>query len=185
MSCSIKNCAGTYWAKGFCRKHYYQDYCAKNREKIAQYNKAKYWANPDGWNAKHRSYYRANSKTLKIKAMIYYEKNAKRMKEVARQYRLANPGKCRDHYSKRQAQIYGAGGSHTNQQIIDLLGRQRGRCAACRANLRGKYQKDHIQALSRGGTNDIKNIQLLCAKCNNRKRAKDPITFMQEKGFLL
>jgi hypothetical protein len=29
------------------------------------------------------------------------------------------------------------------------------------------------------------NVQLLCATCNLNKNAKDPIDFMQSRGFLL
>jgi hypothetical protein len=29
------------------------------------------------------------------------------------------------------------------------------------------------------------NVQLLCPPCNLKKHAKDPIQFMQERGFLL
>ena len=44
---------------------------------------------------------------------------------------------------------------------------------------------DHIVPLAKGGSDGPENIQLLCAHCNRRKSAKDPIVFMQENGFLL
>lgn len=39
--------------------------------------------------------------------------------------------------------------------------------------------------LARGGTNQRTNLQLLCPPCNLSKSAKDPIDFMQSRGFLL
>jgi len=36
-----------------------------------------------------------------------------------------------------------------------------------------------------GGANDRANLQLLCGSCNKSKHAKDPIDFMQSRGFLL
>jgi len=39
--------------------------------------------------------------------------------------------------------------------------------------------------LSRGGSNDKYNLQLLCPTCNLKKSAKDPIDFAQENGNLL
>ena len=42
-----------------------------------------------------------------------------------------------------------------------------------------------IKPLARGGTNQRTNLQLLCPPCNLSKSAKDPIDFMQSRGFLL
>lgn len=42
------------------------------------------------------------------------------------------------------------------------------RYAVSLSNLR-KMTIDHIMPLSRGGTNDIKNLQLACKRCNSMK----------------
>jgi hypothetical protein len=55
--------------------------------------------------------------------------------------------------------------------------RDRGRCVLCRADLSGTLSLrsvehfDHIVPLARGGLNDVSNLQLLCSKCNLKKRA--------------
>jgi 5-methylcytosine-specific restriction endonuclease McrA len=85
----------------------------------------------------------------------------------------------------RRARMKGAQGSHTGQEVLDLLKSQKSLCVYCRISLKKKYHKDHIVALAKGGTNDIKNIQLLCPTCNMRKNAKDPVRFAQEMGMLL
>lgn len=63
---------------------------------------------------------------------------------------------------------------------------QHGKCPVCHANLKKTgYDMDHIIAITKGGPNIDSNIQLLCPKCNGSKSDKDPIVFMQQKGFLL
>ncbi|VUZ28879.1 Uncharacterised protein [uncultured Comamonas sp.] len=61
--------------------------------------------------------------------------------------------------------------------------RDRGRCVLCDSDLTGLMSienvenYDHIVPLSRWGINDITNLQLLCAPCNQRdKRDGAPIT---------
>ncbi len=57
--------------------------------------------------------------------------------------------------------------------------REHGRCALCGLDLTGlidalpKDQFDHIVPLSKGGLNDVTNIQLLCRPCNAWKSDKE------------
>lgn len=59
-----------------------------------------------------------------------------------------------------------------------VLFRDRGRCVFCDSDLSGmlstrnKQEYDHIIPLNLGGINDVANIQLLCAVCNNKKSGK-------------
>lgn len=87
--------------------------------------------------------------------------------------------------SKRRARVRGAGGSFTKRQIDELHKKQRGCCANCGAKLGDKFHRDHKVALSAGGTNDIGNIELLCATCNLKKHDKDPIAWAQQNGRLI
>lgn len=134
-----------------------------------------------------------------------------RRKEITRKYRLANAEKCkqatlksieknpdrpkiwaktniekvRAYKATNRAKRKNATGKYTAEQIKNLYGLQKGKCACCKIDLENKFHRDHIIPLVCGGSNDISNIQLLCNKCNLQKGAKDPIDFMQTRGFLL
>ena len=84
----------------------------------------------------------------------------------------------------RRAMKKGSTGKHSKKDVYQLLNLQRYKCVCCGVKL-SMYHVDHIVPLSRGGSNDKMNIQILCGTCNLQKHAKDPIVFMQEKGFLL
>ena len=72
----------------------------------------------------------------------------------------------------------GAIGKHTRLEWEELKKKHNYCCAKCGRNEPFKNQKckkltqDHIIPISKGGTNDIKNIQPLCLRCNCRKHNK-------------
>ena len=133
----------------------------------------------------------------------YWAKNTERKAAKDRRWRQNNPEKARESdRSKylstdreirltwrraRKARVRGAPGSHTVSEVRDLLAKQKFKCAACSVSIRGSKSRhlDHIQALSRGGSNDISNLQWLCVHCNLSKHAKDPLIWAQECGRLL
>ena len=57
---------------------------------------------------------------------------------------------------------------HTHKQT--LYGQQEGNCAGCNTHFEARIiEVDHIIARSKGGTDHIENLQLLCASCNRIK----------------
>lgn len=115
--------------------------------------------------------------------------NLKRTKE----WYQANTEAALAYQSARRKAIRDSGGVWRNKfspfpigTLAELRRKQRGKCAVCRASLdRAGQHVDHITPIARGGTNHTSNLQLLCPRCNTSKGAKDPLVFMQARGFLL
>jgi len=94
------------------------------------------------------------------------------------EYRRAKDARRRRQKDKSESHF-------TAEDVLELLKLQKNKCPCCRKKLKGKFDVDHITALKNGGDNSRLNIQILCRRCNRRKSAKDPVTFMQEQGYLI
>ena len=141
-------------------------YRQANKEKIAQRGKAWKQANPEMVRANVRKWFAANP-------------------GVVQRWRKANPEAFRAQTQTRHARMANAEGRHTAADLKALLKQQNGRCGYCRKSIKTTWTVDHIQPLSRGGTNWISNIQLLCPSCNYSKQDADPIEFARRLGRLV
>lgn len=126
--------------------------------------------------------------------------NLEKMRAIRKAWKLKNKEKVREerarwmrehpeirvaNEAKRRARKLNAEGSFTKEQIVDLLVKQRNRCALCEKIVVDKYHRDHIVPLFLGGSNDIHNIQILCPECNLKKSYSDPIAYANKLGKLL
>ena len=63
-----------------------------------------------------------------------------------------------------------------------LFGKQRGNCAFCRRFLEyGLFEVDHITPRSKGGGNELANLQLLCSECNRKKGTRSMYEFKEKR----
>lgn len=147
---------------------YAATYRNENKEKVAAVGKRWREANPE----------RSKQKTVE-----WREANPDRVKE----YRAANKDLAALYTRTRRTRKLENGGTHTIEEIENLLRLQKYKCAECQASVKDRTTRhvDHIMPVSKGGRNDISNLQILCATCNHEKWAIDPFEFARRKGRLL
>jgi 5-methylcytosine-specific restriction endonuclease McrA len=134
---------------------------------------------------KGAKYRRDNYEKNRAKREAYNAANSARIVSVVAEWRKKNPEAVARHANNRRARKLAAGGEISRGLSDRLFKLQKGRCACCGEKLGVKYDLDHIVPLALGGSNEDNNIQLLRPRCNAKKSAKDPIVFMQSKGFLI
>lgn len=160
---------------------YTSKWSAENKNKVKGYSEAR--------KDKKREYdaarYLSNPQISKDKSREWREANGDRALKRVKKWQAKNPEKVRHFKLKNKSKRRGATGSHTLSQIVTLLEGQQFKCAACKKSIKLHRHLDHIMPISRGGSNDIKNLQWLCPPCNLRKNAKHPIDWAQEMGRLL
>lgn len=171
-------------------------YAKANKTAIADKKKAHYQANKTVIAVRLNAYKQANKVIISKAGKAYYKENTVAIiekikiyrqanKDKIKLYRQSNPEKGRAHKANRRARKIGNGGKHTAKEVKVLFVLQKGKCICCKTSIKDGYHVDHVYALVNGGANDKHNLQLLCPTCNMSKGAKDPIDFMQSRGFLL
>lgn len=162
-----------------------KEYQAANRKKIAKRKAKHYLANREAILKQKTEYQAANRVAIAKKKAEYYAANRDEKAEYNSEYYTAN----REVLIKRQverdvtrreeraaymalrtAKRFGVSGSWTGDQFRALCKAYDNRCLCC-----GKDKPlgpDHIIPFSKGGSNELSNIQPLCKPCNSKKRDK-------------
>lgn len=152
---------------------YAKNYRESNKEKVAKVKIEWYFRNKERISEQRSAKYRSDpeiSNTARKRTKEWVEKN----REQARINRRNRKAKIRNSQGKLSADI-----------VDRLFKLQRGKCTCCGKPLGNDYHLDHIIPIALGGPNMDNNVQLLRAECNNFKRAKHPVDFMRQRGFLL
>jgi 5-methylcytosine-specific restriction endonuclease McrA len=156
-------------------------------EAVKAYKKAYHQNNQEAILAKHKAYYAENKEVMLAKNAEYVKQNRHVANAANSRWQANNPDKKRAIKMRRR----GKDGDYINAKIIHALWhKQNGLCIYCRAKLgdspksKQTYHIDHIHPISKGGTNELHNLQCLCPPCNLKKGAKLPHDFAQELGRL-
>lgn len=167
-----------------------------NQDHIKAY-RVTYWsANKERLTAENAVYRAKKGDQLRSNARAKYKEtydpdqtwaklNPERNKETVAAWRAANPELRIIWELNRRARKRSTGGRLSSGLTEKLHTLQKGKCPCCKHPLGDDFHLDHVAPLARGGLNVDSNMQLLRAVCNLNKSAKDPLLFMQSRGFLL
>jgi 5-methylcytosine-specific restriction endonuclease McrA len=148
-------------------------YDNENRQMLIQKSQTAYWSNPEKMRGKVREWSKQNREKIKIRQRRYRDENREAVRARQRRFYENNPDKTHEYNNRRRAIRRGNGGKYTIQQWEALCEFYGNVCLCCGIHANdtpeGKLSPDHVVPLSRGGSNDISNIQPLCYKCNLQK----------------
>ena len=139
--------------------------------------------------AYQKRYYKENRETIldrirgkyNTQSLAYYHANKEHYAEAQRRRRKENPELVVRYNHERRARVSGAEGSYTQGEWESTIEACGGACAYCGA-AGSRLTVDHVQPISKGGSNVIDNILPACSKCNSSKGDKSLLHWLIVKG---
>ena len=140
------------------RQHKNAEYRQQNQASIKAYNK---------------QYYINNLEAVAASVAKSRQSKLEHYQEMARKWKRDNPDKRQAMCHNRRARLHGNGGKHTAKEWRDLKAKYDFRCLMCqKQEPEVNLAADHVIPVSKGGRNDISNLQPLCKSCNSIKHRK-------------
>lgn len=122
------------------------------------------------YNKKYKKEHRTELNTYQRE---FYLDNRERITNHVTNWQRSNPHKVREINQRRRTRVANADGNFAAEDIHQLLELQK-ECPICQLEFDGhNHSIDHIQPLSREGSNDPYNLMLLCNSCNKKKNSKN------------
>ena len=153
----------TEYQKGYYQKN--KEYIKKQRQEYYQNHKEQKREYQQSNRERIQTYHREYNKKYRITHREILNSNVRRYNKIHRK-KL----KIKERLRQYQLKI---SGSHTLGEWETLKAQYNWTCPACgKTELEIKLTEDHIIPLSKGGSNNIENIQPLCGPCNSKKSTK-------------
>ena len=132
-------------------------YQEEHKDKISEYKKR--WAAD-------------NEEKVAASKLAYYEREREEVIARSKKWTEDNPEKVSqakaNNRRKRRAARHASLGSFTAEEFKALCEGYGNRCLAC-GDAEAALEADHVVPLTKGGSDDISNIQPLCGSCNRKK----------------
>jgi len=135
------------------RKKYQQEH----KEQISEYKQRWTASNGERVAGSKRAYYERNREEIIFRSKKWADGNAEKVK-------IAKANNRR----KRRASKNASSGQFTVEEFDALCSVYGYACLSCGATDR-VLEADHVVPLTKGGSDEISNIQPLCGECNRRK----------------
>lgn len=160
-----------------CRKVYASEY--RKRPEVAERErerlKAEYLNNREAKLASRKTRYENNKEYTLEQNKKWRAAHLEQHREQCREWAKSNPEAMRAIVSRRRAKRLEVGGSYSKKDIQNMYAAQGGKCLGCKCDMsESGYHVDHVYPLSKGGSNNPDNLQLLCPTCNRSKADKLP-----------
>lgn len=163
-----------------------RDFVNKSQREYSKLHPEKRREAQKRWRAKNPDKAKEDNSTEKAKTAkkLWWKNNPDRYKESKdewrkknlryfREYRKLHPEISKNHARLRRLRKLGTPGYHAPAEWEALKAATGNKCLCCGVNGdEVALTRDHVVPLSKGGTDDISNIQPLCASCNSKKRAR-------------
>lgn len=150
------------------RKSYY-----KNHDSVLKYQENYRKENAEKIKDRQKNYYRKNKEDVLRYHKEFRKKYPERHKEHVRRWNEKNPEKRKIYTMNRIARLKHSEGSFTSEEWEKLKDNCNYSCLCCgKKEPEIKLSIDHVIPISKGGGNNISNIQPLCLPCNQTKGVK-------------